>query len=353
MSNPTVTTTTPTRHPAAPPRPKRILPNLQGLALIPVIVGVSIFGTLLNPVFLTPSNILNNIVALSAVLGVLVIAESIVLIGGYFDLSLQSTVGFSIMLLAVLVATPGINRGLNLPLAVALMITISVVAVIGLINGLLISVLRLNAFIVTLAMLILVQGFTLGISNGQTYTELPGFVLWLGSAHLAGIPVQAVIFVVSFALAAGFMRYTPTGRAIYALGGSADAARAAGVKTRRLTIGLFIFGSLMAMLAGMMLAGKIAAATAGLGENIIFTVFAAAVLGGIDLNGGRGNMIGAGLGVLLLGIIQDILILSNVPSFWINAAYGAIILGALLIGQVSKLTSRARRPRRLSQHQPS
>ncbi len=317
--------------------------SLQGLALIPVIIGVCIFGSVLNPVFLTSANILNNIIALSAVLGILVIAESIILIGGYFDLSMQSTVGFSIMLLAVLVAAPDLNRGFDLPLLLALLITISVVIVIGLINGFLISALRLNAFIVTLAMLILIQGFTLGVSNGQTYTDLPDFVLWLGNADVFGIPIQAVIFVVSFGLAAAFMRLTPTGRAIYALGGNADAARAAGVRTRRLTIALFVFGSLMAMLAGMMLAGKTSAATANLGENIIFTVFAAAVLGGIDLNGGRGSLIGAGLGVLLLGIIQDILILSNVPSFWINAAYGAIILGALLIGQISKLTSQARR----------
>jgi len=119
------------------------------------------------------------------------------------------------------------------------------------------------------------------------------------------------------------------------MGGNAEAARAAGIRTMRLTIGIILFGSLMAALAGLMLTGRIASVTANQGENLIFTVFAAAVIGGISLNGGRGNLLGAGLGVLLLGIIQNILTLSNVPSFWINAAYGAIILSALLIGWVS------------------
>jgi simple sugar transport system permease protein len=122
-----------------------------------------------------------------------------------------------------------------------------------------------------------------------------------------------------------------------------QAARAAGIRTRRITIGLFVIGSVMAMFAGWLLLGQTAAATSSLGNNIIFTVFAAAVLGGIDLNGGRGNLVGAALDVFLLGLIQDILTLSRVPSFWINAAYGGIILGALLVGRLSTLASHARR----------
>lgn len=94
-------------------------------------------------------------------------------------------------------------------------------------------------------------------------------------------------------------------------------------------------GAVFAMFSGLMLTGRIASVTANQGDGMIFTVFAASVIGGISLEGGRGNLIGAGIGVILLGVIQNILTLSNVPSFWINAAYGAIILGALLVGWVS------------------
>ena len=317
--------------------------NLQSVALIPVIIAVCILGALISPHFFTPTNIINNVLALSAPLAILVIAESVILIGGYFDLSLQSTVGFSVMVFAVLITAPATGtRGYGLPLPVALLITLGVVLLIGLLNGFFVSVLKLNAFIVTLAMLILIQGVTLGISNGQTYTDLPGFVLWLGTASVFGLPIQALIFVGAFALGAVIMRFTPTGRGLYAMGGSIEAARAAGLNIRRLTFGLFVVGSLMAMLAGLMLAAQTSVATASLGNNIIFTVFAAAVLGGIDLNGGRGTLVGAALGVLLLSIIQNILTLSNVPSFWINAAYGVIILGALLIGRVSAMYSHLR-----------
>ncbi|MGC5172765.1 ABC transporter permease [Microbacterium sp. DT81.1] len=315
--------------------------NVQSLALVPVIIIALIVGTVISPAFMTPVNLFSNILAFSAALGVLVIAESIILIGGYFDLSLESTVGFSVVLLMFLSTSPDTGKpGAGLPLWLSLLIAVAVVILVGLFNGVVVSVLNLNAFIVTLAMLILLQGLTLGISNGQTYVQIPEFILYLGSGDVFGVPIQAVVFVVSFAIAALFMKYVPTGRAIYALGGSKMAARAAGIKVTRLSIGLFIFGSLMAMFAGLLLVGQVASVPSNLGNGMIFTVFAAAVLGGIDLNGGRGSVVGAALGVLLLAIIQNILTLSQVPSFWINAAYGGIIVIALLIGRLSPLRGR-------------
>jgi simple sugar transport system permease protein len=312
------------------------------VALVPVIILAGIIGSAVNSAFLTKTNIVDNIIANSAVLGIVVIAESVILIGGYFDLSLQSTVGFAPMVMAVLVS-PVADGGRNFPLVLGFLVMLVAVLIIGTANGLMIARMKLPAFIVTLAMLILLQGLTIGLSGGQTYSTLPRAMTYLGDGVLIGLPVQAWILVFAFALTYLFMRYTPTGRSIYAMGGNADAAKAAGIRTTRLTIGIILFGSLMAALAGLMLTGRIASVTANQGDNLIFTVFAAAVIGGINLNGGRGNLIGAFLGVLLLGIIQNILTLSNVPSFWINAAYGAIILGALLIGWLSSNVGSKRR----------
>lgn len=315
--------------------------NAKSLALVPAIIIVGVIGSFVSPAFATGHNIFGNILAFSAALGLLVIAESILLIGGFIDLSLQSTVGFSVILFCYLMGGgESGGPGLGLPLAAAAPITVAVVIFIGLFNGFVVSVLKLNSFIVTLAMLILLQGLTLGLSNGQTYTNVPDSILLLGTGDLFGIPIQAVIFVAAFAIAGLFMGYWPTGRAIYAIGGSQAAAHAAGIKTGRLAIGLFIFGSLMAMLAGVLLVSQVASAPSTLGRNMIFTVFAAAVLGGIDLNGGRGTILGAALGVLLLALIQNILILSSVPSFWIDAVYGAIIVAALTAGRL-RLFSRA------------
>lgn len=310
--------------------------DFRSLALLPIIAIALIAGTLINSSFLTTTNLVNNVLTTAAVLGLLVIAESIILIGGNFDLSLEATVGLAPMILAVLVTPEGFGGGGHgLAFAPALAITIAAVVLVGLLNGLMIAVLKLNAFIVTLAVLILLQGVTLGISGGQTFSSLPEGMTFLGQGSLLGVPTQGWILIVAFALGYVFMKLTPTGRSIYAMGGNPDAARAAGVSVAKLTIGVFVVGSLLAAFAGLMLTARIAAVTPGQGQGLIFTVFAAAVIGGIGLNGGRGNLVGAFLGVLLLGIIQNILTLSNVPSFWINAAYGGIILGALLIGRLT------------------
>jgi simple sugar transport system permease protein len=342
--------TVPGRQPSSsvPSRLRPVLsgPYRQSLTLIPAIVAVSIAGIAISPAFLTRANIFDNIVAFSAPLGLLVIAESITVIGGYFDLSLQSTVGFTMVLYCYLEAgKTGANHGAGLSVAGAALVTVASALVIGAVNGLLVVTMKLNSFIVTLAMLILLQGLTLGISGGQDFTNIPSFVLYLGTGHLLGVPIEAVVFVVAFVLAGLFMAFTPTGRAIYALGGSEVAARAAGIKTRRISVGIFLFGSVAAMLGGVMLVGQVASATPALGNNMIFTVFAALVLGGVDLNGGRGTLAGAALGVVLLAVIQDILTLSSVSSFWINAAYGGIILAALIMNRLSSMKRRSRTTR--------
>jgi simple sugar transport system permease protein len=317
---------------------------LRELVLLPVIVATFIIGAVVAPSFLTLGNILDNVLVGSAVLGMVVIAESVILISGHFDLSLESVVGLAPMLAAWLVVPAALGgSGLELPPVAAIAVMFALSIVIGLINGLLIAVLKLNAFIVTLAMLILLRGLTMGISGGQTLSGLPDAFTFLGGTYILGISIQVWIVVVAFVLAAICMRHHPVGRRIYAMGGNNDAARAAGINTTRLTIGVLVLGAVLAALAGLMLTGRIASVTADQGSNMIFTVFAAAVIGGISLNGGRGTMIGAGTGVLLLGTIENILTLSNVPSFWINAVYGAIILGALILGHFSgsRITTRS------------
>ena len=122
------------------------------------------------------------------------------------------------------------------------------------------------------------------------------------------------------------MRYHRYGRAIYAIGGNVHAARAAGIRVERVSWAVFVIASLLAALAGLLLSGRLGAVTAQQGSNLIFTTFAASVIGGISLNGGKGSLAGALAGVLLLGIVTNILTLSQIASFWIDATFGAIIL---------------------------
>lgn len=313
------------------------LSGLRELALLPVIAIAVLIGATVNDAFLTTDNILENVLAASAVLGVLTVGAAIIIIGGHFDLSAQSVVAFAPMVSIWLVlpaADGGAGLGLSPGLGIVVMMLIG--AAIGAFNGFLVARLKLNSFIVTLAMLILLQGVTLGVSGGETMTSLPDAYVYLGSATYLGVPAEVWVVGLVFLIAGLAMRFTVAGRRVYAVGGNPDAARAAGIRVERLTWMLFVLSGVLASLAGLLLTSRIASVTANQGTNIMFTVFAAAVIGGIDLNGGRGRIVGAATGVILLGVIQNILLVSDVPSFWVNAIYGAIILLALMLGALTQ-----------------
>jgi ribose/xylose/arabinose/galactoside ABC-type transport system permease subunit len=310
--------------------------NLRDLVLIPVIALVMIVGGFVSSSFLLPENLL-NVLQQSSELSILVIAQSLILICGKFDLSLESTVGLAPMLAAWLmtVDTSVGGSGIGISGYAGIAVLTAVGLVVGTINGLLVVKLKLNAFITTLAVLILLRGMTLGITNGQTLFDLPPEFLYLGTAKWLGAPASIWIAGLLFLFFGLLMRYHRIGRAMYAIGGNAEAARVAGIPVERITIGVYIVGSLLAALAGLLLTGRIASVMAGQGQNMIFYVFAAAVIGGISLNGGQGRMIGALTGVLLLGLLQNVLTLSGIAAFWIDACYGAIILLALIITRLS------------------
>jgi len=321
-----------------PPRSRRAsaFRSLRELSLIPAIILTIIVGSFISDAFLSKDNFL-NILQQSSELAVLVIAQSMILIVGKFDLSLESTVGLAPMTAAWLMATGttfgGSGFGVNVYLAILVLFAIG--ALIGFVNGFLVVRMRLNAFIVTLAMLILLRGMTLGVTNGKTLFDLPDEFLYLGTGKWFGVPVSIWIAGILFVVFGLLLRYHRLGRAIYAIGGNPAAARVAGIRVDRVMWGVYIIGSLLAALAGLMLTGRIASVVSSQGQNMIFYVFAAAVIGGISLNGGRGRLVGALTGVLLLGFLQNVLTLAQVAAFWIDAAYGAIILVALILARLT------------------
>jgi simple sugar transport system permease protein len=302
---------------------------IRELALLPVIVLLLIIGTFVNPAFFTANNFI-NVAQESAALGAVVVAETLILLTGKFDLSLQSTYGLAPMLGAwLIVSKEGQGLGTNWNPFFGIAVVLLVGLVVGTINGFLVIKLGFNAFIFTLAMLILLAGIQVGIVSGRTIYFLPAEFIYLGSQSFLGIPVSVWVTGAIFLLSSLFLRYHRIGRAIYAIGGNTEAARAAGIQVDRIRIGVFIVASFLAALAGLMTAGQVVAVTASQGNNLIFSVFAAAVIGGISLDGGRGRMVGALSGVILLALVQNILILSQIQTFWIDAANGLIILIAL------------------------
>jgi simple sugar transport system permease protein len=320
--------------PSTRPRGGRIaFAKLRDLALIPAIVVICVLGQLVNPVFLRYDNLINVLQTMSEI-ALLVLAQTIVLVVGRMDLSLESTFGLAPGIAAYLTVTGGQGLGL-LSGGWAIPLTLLVGVLIGAVNAVLIVRFGLNGFIVTLGMLIVLRGLLTGISGGQTFFDLPESMMYLGSAVWFGVPASIWICLVLFAVGVVVLGFTSIGRSLYAIGGNADAAKAAGIRTDRVLVGALVVASLLAALGGLLLSGRLASVAAAQGNGAIFTVFAAAVIGGVSLNGGRGTVFGAFTGILLLYLIQNVLTLAGVPAQWIGALNGAIILIALVLSRIT------------------
>jgi simple sugar transport system permease protein len=331
--------------PAAPPEPpmdrvemRRVpaLARMRDFALIPPIILILIIGYFVNPVFLQQQNLI-NVLQQQSEIALVVLAEAMILIAGKFDLSLESIVGIAPGVAAWLVLPAGLPHGLGveLPSVLAIPITLGVGILIGVLNGLLIVRFGLSAFVVTLGMLITLRGSLEGISKGQTFFQLPHSMTYLGQTAWLGLPASVWISLTLFAVGIAALGYYRHGRSLYAIGGNEAAAKAAGIRTDRVVWTVFILGGLLAALAGLMLSGRLASVGAGQGSGWIFTVFAAAVIGGVSLDGGKGTIFGAFTGILLLFLIQNVLTLGGVPPQWITALNGAIILLALVVARVT------------------
>lgn len=331
------TATAPARKPAGTGGGSRsvLLRRARELALVPALLLLLVLGSVLNDSFLTERNII-SILGASAALAMVVLAEALVLITGKFDLSLESVVGIAPALGALLVLPVAqAGFGTEWPVATALLSILVVGALIGAFNGVLVVKLKLNAFIVTLAMLIVLRGLLVGATKGKTLFGMPEAFYTLATTTFLAIPMSVWLAAAAFGAAGLVLKYHRWGRALYAIGGNPDAARAAGIRVERVMLGVFVVAGVLAALGGLMQTGYVGAINANQGQNMIFTVFAAAVIGGISLDGGKGTMFGALTGVLLLGVVQNLLTLAQVPSFWIQAIYGGIILIALMIARVT------------------
>ncbi|MFF2813086.1 ABC transporter permease [Streptomyces sp. NPDC058000] len=325
--------------PAAPVRRPRLAPGRwRDFSLVPVILLLGVIGFIVSPAFLTEDNLI-GVVQQSTELGLLVLGEALVLISGRMDLSLESTIGLApvVALWLVLPAHGTRFAGLGLlPSWTAVPLCLAVGAIIGAANGFLILRLRVNGFIATLGMLTMLRGLHVGLSEGRSIGDVPDSFAYLGQATWLGVPAAVWICLALFALGGAALGYLRHGRALYAIGGNPEAARAAGIRTDRVTWIVLVLAGVLAAFAGILYTGHYGAVSASQGSGWIFQVFAAAVIGGISLKGGRGTLFGALTGVLTLQLVINVMTLGGVPPLWTQFLNGAIILLALI---VSRFTS--------------
>src|SRR5258706_12927375 len=280
---------------------------IRELALLPVIVLLLVIGAFVNSSFLTETNLV-NVAQESAALGAVVVAETLILLTGKFDLSLQSTYGLAPMVGAwLIVSKDGQGLGTNWNPFLGIAVVLLVGLVVGALNGFLVIKLGFNAFIFTLAMLILLAGIQVGIVSGRTIYHLPPEYIYLGSQYLFGVPVSVWVTGAIFLLSALFLGYHRVGRAIYAIGGNTEAAPAAGIHVDRIRIGVFIVASILAAFACLMTAGEAGAGAAKPGNKPVFSGFAAPLIGRISLHGGPRRQVGALTRRVLLAPVPHIL----------------------------------------------
>jgi ribose/xylose/arabinose/galactoside ABC-type transport system permease subunit len=318
-----------------------IIDNLIWVFVVIAFIAFSI----LSDAFLTPFSI-GNILLRIATLGLLVLSQSYTFITGNFDLSVESTLAFVAMVAGLLlVSDVAGGLGIMLPIYIVIPIMLVIGALIGLFNGFLITKIGVNNLIVTIAMLFILRGATYGISPGTSISfggeEFAAFT-WLGSGTLARfsfenvrgnlvIPVAGVFVILAFIIAYIHTRYTQFGRNMYAIGADAEVARASGINVDRTLIIVYMIAGVCAALAGLISAGRLQTATPTMGDGVIFSVHAAAIIGGMSIYGGRGNVLGAFGGVLLWSILDNGLNIMGVSPFWIEVSRGGLLLFAIAI----------------------
>ena len=289
-----------------------------------VVLGVMVVAFQLSTgSFLDPAN-LRGIATDAATLAIVAVPSALLVISGYLDLSVGST-------LALGGLVGGWLAGQGQSPVVAVLGALAAGAAVGAVNGVLCCYFGLSAFIVTLGMLTAVRGlaqqlFPLPLSGFGT-----GFA-WLGGARIAGVAAPVVVAALVLAAGALFLALTPAGRHVFAIGVNREAAHLSGIDIRRTPFALFVITGVAAALAGAIKASVLDSVVAGTsGSGFELAVLTAVLVGGVALTGGSGSILGVLLGVLFLGCLQNGLTLLDVPTFWQQMAQGsALVAGAAL-----------------------
>ena len=287
------------------------------------------FGvTLHDKGFTDPVNLL-NIFRQSAIIAVMAVAMTLVLASGEIDLSVGAVAGLASVTTALALASGGLVMGVAVGLLTGL--------TVGIVNGFLSTRLAIPTFLTTLAMMGIAKGAAMWISDTRAVPVLnQDYAGFFGGGSPFGIPSLLLWMIVVGLLGHVTLRHTRFGRQVLSVGGNAIAARYSGVRTGRVRMGVMIISATTAAVAGMLYAGRLQSGRFQLGEGDELSVIAAAVLGGTSLFGGRGTVIGSIVGALMIGVINNGLILMNLEYSQQLIARGAIIILAVAVSQAGR-----------------
>jgi ribose transport system permease protein len=297
-----------------------------GIGLLSALVIEIVVFSAKSPFFLDVDNF-DNIGRAVSIIGVVAVGETIVIIAGGFDLSVGSTMAAAGMLSAYMV-THGV--GVVFAFAAAILMGLG----IGLVNGAIVSYARINPLIATLATLSIVRGSGFVISSGNDIVVNNPSYLAIGTGDLFGLPTIVVVMLVAFAIFGLVMPRSRYGRYAYAIGSNARAAKLAGVPVARWRLAFYGTCGMLAAVGGLVTVARtgVGEPSANLGAEL--DVITAVILGGTSLNGGRGRLAGTLLGLLLIGTLNNGLVLLSVEAYWQQVVKGAILLVAVFYDEI-------------------
>ncbi|MGJ8720882.1 MAG: ABC transporter permease [Salinibacterium amurskyense] len=330
-----MSTHTTTPQSSAAPLAPRIRRALSEYGVVLALVALVIIVAILQPAFLSLGNV-SNVLAQWAPVAIMGIGMTYVVLTGGFDLSMAATYALA----AVVAATLGQTMS---PL-VAFLGAIVVAGVVGLLNGVIVTLLRVNPFIATLGSSLIITGVALLLTgNRPIQVAFEPFTV-LGRGAFAGIPLSALLMIVLFIVGGLILAFTTYGHNIYAVGGNREAARLSGIRADWIVASAYLVAGICAGIAGTITASRLSSAQAGLSGQLVFDVLTVVIVGGTTLAGGKGSMWRTAVGVAILATLQNGFNLLDIDAYYQNIIKGVIIIAAL----TSVDWSRFARPRKAS-----
>ncbi|MBI5667416.1 MAG: ABC transporter permease [Chloroflexi bacterium] len=292
--------------------------------------------SILNPSFLTELNIFNVLRGMSTI-GIMSIGVTMVIVTGGIDLSIGSILAAASIMTARLMFTEVTDPW------TAVLLGLTFGGALGLVNGLVITKLKVNPFITTLGMMTIARGITYLLASGLQGTVASNVpmrhegVSFLGNGYVfqhtaileRGIPFPVILMFTLVIVFSLFLRYTVLGRQIYAVGSNEAAARLSGVPADRVKLFVYTLTGILAALAGIMTAGLLRTAATNAGVGVELDVIAAVVIGGASLVGGEGTILGAIIGAAIIAVVQNAFVLLKIPNYAQQVTIGAVIIAAV------------------------
>ena len=303
----------------------------QEIVVFLSIVSLFVVVGAVNQRFLSDTNI-NTIFAGNAYIAVAAIGMTMLIISGHIDVSVGSLIG----VIATIAGTLAVN---GYPIWIAWTVPILFGMAVNAAVGALVAYTRIPSIVVTLGMLSILKGGLISTTGGAWISNMPPEFM-IAQMRLFGIPSSIYFMVVLTILAALFMRYSAFGRAVYAVGGNIEAARAAGLSPERTVIGVFALHGLFAGIAGILFATQLQVIQSTVPPNLELTIITASVIGGVSILGGTGTVIGSTLAAILFACINSALIFLSISAYWLRAVLGLMILATVLADMIRRRRAR-------------